>query len=303
MEYVTIGRNYPAGKIVPVKCVVNDKFENIDIQHQCFLLIVITEGNATFKIGNDTVSATAPCFVCFNERVNPQVISKKKCKNISVYFHPQFLNLNMTFDLIRSNTYEDIANVHDMFLMKPFMGDYEVVPIAESYIDSINTASAGMVYELSEQRDWYWTCRGRSYFMEVIIALERMYNLMQTEEISVAYNVKDQKLRDAILFIEGHYFRNLSLEEIVSKTGVNHTTLTYLFRNELGMSVMEYLMDYRIRVAKKKLSFTFVPIKDIAMQCGFKTVQHFGRVFKKYTNETPASYRDRTFEKRVNELG
>ena len=177
------------------------------------------------------------------------------------------------------------------------------MPIAESYIDSINTASAGMVYELSEQRDWYWTCRGRSYFMEVIIALDRMYNLMQTEEISVAYNVKDQKLRDAILFIEGHYFRNLSLEEIVSKTGVNHTTLTYLFRNELGMSVMEYLMDYRIRVAKKKLSFTFVPIKDIAMQCGFKTVQHFGRVFKKYTNETPASYRDRTFEKRVNELG
>ena len=28
MEYVTIGKNYPEGKIVPVKCVVNDKFDN-----------------------------------------------------------------------------------------------------------------------------------------------------------------------------------------------------------------------------------------------------------------------------------
>ena len=303
MDFVTIGKNYPAGKIVPIKCVVNDKLDNINIMNQCFLLIVLTEGNATFKVGNDTVSATAPCFVCFNERVNPLIVSKKKCKNIAVYFHPQFLNLNMTFDLIRSNTYEDIANVHDMFLLKPFADDYKIVPIAESYSDSIHSACAGMVYELTEQRDWYWTCRGRSYFMEVIIALERMYNLIQTQDLSIAYNVKDQKLREAILFIEGHYFHNVTLEDIVSKVGINHTTLTTLFRDELGVSAIEYLMDYRIKIAKKKLSFTFVPIKDIAKQCGFKTVQHFTRVFKKYTDETPATYRNRTFEKRVSELG
>ncbi len=303
MKYTTIGKNYPEGKIVPIKCVVNDKFDSISITDECFLLIVLTEGNAAFKVGDETVSATAPCFVCFNERSDPKLLSKRKCKNTAVYFHPQFLNINMTFDLIRSNSYEDIANVHDMFLMKPFLDEYKIVPITESCTESINTACTGMVYELNEQRDWYWTCRGRSYFMEVIIALERMYDLMQTGEISIAYNVKSQRLKDAILFIEGHYFNSITLEDIVSRAGGNHTTLTGLFREELGVSAMEYLMNYRIKVAKKKLSFTFVPIKDIAMQCGFKTVQHFTRVFKKYTNETPAKYRDRTFEKRVSELG
>lgn len=303
MDYTTVGRSYPEGKIVSVKCVINDKLDNIDITDKCFLLLFLSEGNATFKVGDSIVFATAPCFVCFNEKAKPEIVSKRKCKNIAVYFHPQYLNRNMTFDLIRSNTYEDIASVHDMFLLKPFLDEYKVVPIAESYMDSIGTACAGMVYELSEQRDWYWSCRGRSYFMEVIIALERMYYLTRTEEVSIAYNVRNQKLRDAILFIEGHYFLNLALEDIVLKTGVNHTTLTNLFRSELGMSAMEYLMDYRIRVAKKKLSFTFVPIKDISAQCGFKNVQHFSRVFKKYTEETPAAYRNRTFEKRVNELG
>ncbi|MBQ3528172.1 MAG: helix-turn-helix transcriptional regulator [Clostridia bacterium] len=303
MEFVTIGRNYPVGKIVPVKCVVNDRFDKVDIKDQCFLLVVLTEGNAIFKVGDDTVSATAPCFICFNERAVPELVAKRKCKNTAVYFHPQFLNLNMTFDLIRLNTYEDIASVHDMFLLKPFMDEYRVIPIAESYMDNISSACSGMVYELSEQRDWYWTCRGRSYFMEVIIALERMYDLTQTGELSMAYNVKDHRLREAILFIEGHYFCTLSLEDIVSGVGVNHTTLTNMFRDELGISVMEYLTDHRIKIAKRKLSFTFVPIKDIAKQCGFKTVQHFTRVFKKYTNETPANYRNRTFEKRVSELG
>lgn len=32
--------------------------------------------------------------------------------------------------------------------------------------------------ELTEQRDWYRSCRGRSYFMEIIIALERMFGLV-----------------------------------------------------------------------------------------------------------------------------
>ena len=303
MDFVTVGKNYPAGKIVPIKCVVNDKFDNVNIKDQSFLLIIIIEGNATFKLGEKTLCATAPCFLCFNESAEPELVSKRKCKNIAVYFHPQFLNLNMTFDLIRSNSYEDIANVHDMFLMKPFASEYNIIPIVESYMDSISSACDGMVYELTEQRDWYWTCRGRSYFMEVIIALERMYSLMQTAEPSIAYSVNNQRLREAILFIEGHYFRSLSLDDTVSNVGVNHTTLTNMFREELGVSAMEYLSDYRIKIAKKKLSFTFVPIKDIAKQCGYKTVQHFTRVFKKYTNETPANYRNRTFEKRVSELG
>ena len=153
MDFVTVGKNYPAGKIVPIKCVVNDKFDNVNIKDQSFLLIIIIEGNATFKLGEKTLCATAPCFLCFNESAEPELVSKRKCKNIAVYFHPQFLNLNMTFDLIRSNSYEDIANVHDMFLMKPFASEYNIIPIVESYMDSISSACDGMVYELTEQRD------------------------------------------------------------------------------------------------------------------------------------------------------
>jgi len=303
VDYVTIGKNYPEGKIVPVNCQRNDSLKDINIKDQCYLLIIVTEGNAVFRWKDHTLCATAPCFVCFDETDNPVLINKKKCKSISVYFHPQFLNLNMTFDLIRSNNYDDIANVHDMFLLKPFLCGCGIVPIGESYVERINTACIGMEYELSEQRDWYWTCRGRSYFMEIIIALERMYDIMQSDEITEANDIKNEKLKNAMLFIEGHYFYPITLSEISKGAGINHTTLTAMFRKELDMTAIEYLMYHRVKVAKKKLSFTFVPIKDISAQCGFKTVQHFSRVFKKITGETPADYRNRTFEKRVTELG
>ena len=57
-----------------------------------------------------------------------------------------------------------------------------------------------------------------------------------------------------------------------------------------------------LRLAKKQLAFTDVPIKDISAMSGFKTVQHFSRVFKEYIGETPASFRKISVENRKKEF-
>lgn len=73
-------------------------------------------------------------------------------------------------------------------------------------------------------------------------------------------------------------------------------------KKETGGTVMEHLMNYRISVAKKQLAFTEVPIKDISAHCGFKTVQHFSRVFKVRTNSTPANFRKEAVQRRKSEI-
>ena len=65
---------------------------------------------------------------------------------------------------------------------------------------------------------------------------------------------------------------------------------------------MEYLKKYRIAMSKKQLAFTDVPIKDISDMVGFKTVQHFNRVFKEITGTTPAVFRRTAVEKRRTEI-
>ena len=71
---------------------------------------------------------------------------------------------------------------------------------------------------------------------------------------------------------------------------------------ELGITAIEYLMQYRITIAKKHLAFTDVPIKDIANMVGFKTVQHFNRIFKEITGTTPAEFRKSSVQKRKDEM-
>lgn len=306
MQHITVGRKYGEGKVAKIECVQNDCLQNIDIKSKCFLLIILTAGKLEFKVENEQFCAVAPAFICFDETQNPVLISKQKARYTCIYFHPEFLNVNMSFEMLRKKDYGDIASTHDLFLLKPFTDKAYVVSIAEAQLDKITQAARDMQEELQNQRDWYWSCRGRSYFMEIIIALERMYGLIgygvthqKSDNIPI---IKNAKLRDAVLYIEGHYGDNIILSDISANAGINHTTLTALMKEELGCTAIEYLMKYRVTVAEKQLEFTSVPIKDIANMTGFKTVQHFSRVFKAHTGATPAEFRKNAVQKRKEEI-
>ena len=302
MQHVTIGKNYNKSKIALVECIKNDKLESINIKDNYFLLIILSKGRLEFNIDGQKITATAPAFLCFDESENPVLISKTKAQYTCIYFHPTFLNVNMTFELLRSNSYNDIASTHDMFLLKPFINKEYVIPIIDTGVEKIETSAEYMAKELTEQRDWYWSCRGRSYFMEIIIALERMYGLigygLTHKKSDTTPIIKNSKLRDAVLYIESHYGDSITLSDISANAGINHTTLTSLMKEELGCTAIEYLIQYRITIAKKQLGFTDVPIKDIANMVGFKTVQHFNRIFKEITGTTPAEFRKSAVQKR-----
>ncbi len=306
MEHITIGKKYNEGKVVFIECAKNGSLDNIYIKDKYFLLIILSKGTLEFTAGGNNVCATAPSILCFDESENPVLVSKSKALYTCVYFHPKFLNINMSFELLRSNKYDAIATTHDMFMLKPFIDKVYVLPIFDTHVEKIEHAADCMMEELEEQQDWYWACRARSYFMEIIIALERIYGLMgyglARQKSDNTPIIKNPKLRDAVLFIEGHYAEKIGLFDIAKNWGINHTSLTEFMKQELGCTIIEYLMKYRITVSKKQLAFTDVPIKDIANMVGFKTVQHFNRIFKQITSTTPAEYRKQSVQKRKDEI-
>ena len=306
MQHITVGRKYNEGKVAKIECTQNDRLQNTHIKNNCFLLIILTAGKLEFKVENEQFCTAAPAFICFDETQNPVLISKRKAQYTCIYFHPEFLNVNMSFEMLRKKDYGDIASTHDLFLLKPFTDKAYVVPIAEAQLEKITQAAGYMQEELKNQRDWYWSCRGRSYFMEIIIALERMYGLIgygvTHQKSDNTPIIKNAKLRDAVLYIESRFDESVTLPDIAKAAGMNHTTLTALMKEELGLTAIEYLMKHRITVAKKQLEFTSVPIKDIANMTGFKTVPHFSRVFKAQTDATPAEFRKNAVQKRKEDL-
>lgn len=296
----TIGRKFNIGKIAQIQCVINDTLEDIEIKGQCFWMLIIYEGSVCFRVGDVEFEAIGPCWVCFDEREQPQIIKKQWVKCDSIYFHPIFLNRNMIFELLHSENYEDLALSHDMFLMRPFIDDKRYVfPLFNECRVSLNRLIFQLEDELVNQSDWYWSCRCRSFFIEIILLLERAYGIIVSNNSGEFINeVKNSQLRKAVLYIESHYHESITLKDISRIAAINHTTLTRLFKSELGVTAMEYLWRYRIIVAKKHLAFTSLSVNEISVLCGFKTVQHFSRKFEAYTNNTPTAFRNKVVKLR-----
>ncbi len=296
----TQGKKYDMTKIAQIECIQNDSLAELDIKDKCFLLLIVREGMARFEIGGRCFEAIAPCLVCFDEREQPRLIEDRTLFCDAIYFHPMFLNVNMTFEQVHSRKYEELALSHDMFLMRPFIDqkDYDF-PIPEEMTGSIVSLFAKLKEELEVQRDWYWSCRSRSYFLEMILLLERIYGIIGRDEpAGPTDNLNSSHLKNAIIYIESHYGENLTLGNIARAASMNHSTLTSLFKSELHMTAIEYLWHYRLTVAKKHLEFTNLPLGDISARCGFKTVQHFSRKFKAAIGQAPGEFRESAIARR-----
>lgn len=293
MQPQTFSRYYDVGRIVPVQCVKDDTLKNLDIKDSCFLLIIIYEGTAKFQVGDSSFEATGPCLVCFDGSASPELLRKRGVKCDSVYFEPTFLNINMTFSRVHSGNYEQLALAHDLFLLKPFTDTIRYVfPVFDECLYNLKRLFSMLENELKAQSDWYWSCRCRSYFIEMMLLLERTYGLIgQNDPIGNSNKILNPHLKKAVIYIENNYRDVITLEDIVKVASLNHATLTQLFKNELYMTPIEYVWNHRLIVAKKFLEFTNLPIKDIALRCGFKTTQHFSRKFEESSGCNPSTFR------------
>ena len=301
MKPETVGRNYNKGKCAPIECIKNDTLEDLEIRDSCFLLLIIHEGSAIFKVGDASFKAIGPCFVCFDEALSPLLVQKHSLKCDSVYFCPTFLNVNMTFSKIRSGNFEQLASVHDLFLLKPFTDKSRYsFPILDEHRDTVKRLFDNLAHELDSQSDWYWSCRSRSYFIEMMLLLERTYVFFghNSKVNNTADRIINPHLKKAVVYIENNYRDSITLESIAKSASLNHSTLTQLFKSELCMTPIEYLWHHRLTVAKKFLEFTELPIKEISSRCGFRTAQHFTRKFEKTTGTNPSVFRQEAVAKR-----
>ena len=90
------------------------------------------------------------------------------------------------------------------------------------------------------------------------------------------------------LYVQQYFRTNLTTEKIAYDLGYNKSYFCKLFKQNLGMSFMQYVNEYRIRYAITW--YRGFPLTQIADETGFNDYNYFARVFKKYVGMTPHEY-------------
>lgn len=85
--------------------------------------------------------------------------------------------------------------------------------------------------------------------------------------------------------------QDIVISRIASDIGISANQLTRLFRKELGMTVIAYIRQQRMQLAKRLIRETELPIKRIAIECGFSDLQYFNKTVRLFFNCSPRQLR------------
>ena len=99
-------------------------------------------------------------------------------------------------------------------------------------------------------------------------------------------------VRDTIAYIEQHCREaELSVTDIAADMHFSAAHLNVLFRKETGVTVKQYISDYRLNLSKKLLCNPHIKVSEIAERCGYSNANYFSKVFRASVNMTPVEYR------------
>lgn len=112
------------------------------------------------------------------------------------------------------------------------------------------------------------------------------------------------KLPEAVMsareWIKNHYYHPFEVSELAEILGYRADYLSSLFKRQMGVSIVRYANQIRIRTARTLLSNYDVTIKEAAYSCGFSDEKYFMKVFKQMEGITPAQYRSSFNRRNVN---
>ena len=94
-----------------------------------------------------------------------------------------------------------------------------------------------------------------------------------------------------IKLVSERYMEPLNNGDIASALGYHPNYVNSVFVRDMGMSLHQYLMRYRVEMAMQLLLTTQLPVSDIAVKVGFRHFSHFSNCFHRLTGVAPAAYR------------
>jgi LacI family transcriptional regulator len=103
--------------------------------------------------------------------------------------------------------------------------------------------------------------------------------------------IDDPIVGKAVSFIQEHAYANIKVPKVVEAVAVSRSKLETRFNKALGYSIHTAIRQVQLERARKLISSTTLPLKEIAANVGFQTVQHMTVLFGRTFGRSPGRFR------------
>ncbi|WP_010290643.1 AraC family transcriptional regulator [Kurthia massiliensis] len=127
-------------------------------------------------------------------------------------------------------------------------------------------------------------------FLQFADDLIEFYIYVISERKQPSY--KHQTVNKVIMFIDDEVETDLSVEDIAQHFSISTSHLSRIFKEHVGITLVEYLNVRRVEESQYYLRHTNKSISSISEQFHFCNQSYYTRIFKKYVGLTPKHFRD-----------
>lgn len=106
------------------------------------------------------------------------------------------------------------------------------------------------------------------------------------------YDARKKYIYKAIEKIKKHYHEEITIKEVSEELSISESYLSRLFKTYTGYTFVEYLTNYRIKMAIILLKDHTIKVYEVSNKVGYSDPKYFGAIFKKVMGVTPMEFKN-----------
>ena len=127
----------------------------------------------------------------------------------------------------------------------------------------------------------------------IILSFYDFINSMHEHYTEKKIPTKNVYMTRAVEYIKQNYNKNLSVEGIANMLGIERSYLSRLFKTYKNKSTQNYIIDYRMRQAKRMFEEEDMNVSQVCTAVGYTNIYCFSRIFKSRVGMPPKEYMER----------